>query len=145
MCEKKCFKCNEVKGLSEFYKHKQMSDGYLNKCKACAKKDTNSYAINNVEKVNGYKRKWAENNKQSKTDSNQKWRGNNPIKHVAHGKVSYAISAGKLTKPISCECCGVFTDSLHAHHCDYSKPLEVSWLCSLCHKDWHKNNDTIGG
>jgi hypothetical protein len=36
---KKCFKCGIIKSLSQFYRHKQMSDGHFGKCIACAKKD----------------------------------------------------------------------------------------------------------
>lgn len=38
--DKTCFKCNESKPLTEFYKHARMSDGHLNKCKICTRKDT---------------------------------------------------------------------------------------------------------
>ena len=36
---KVCFKCTEEKTLDNFYKHKQMSLGVVNKCKDCNKKD----------------------------------------------------------------------------------------------------------
>lgn len=40
MKSKICFKCGVDKPLTDYYAHKKMGDGYLNKCKQCTKKDT---------------------------------------------------------------------------------------------------------
>lgn len=55
------------------------------------------------------------------------------------GAVSVAVKSGKLVKPSCCVLCG---DSLfiEAHHEDYSKPLEVRWLCRYCHNLVHHPN-----
>ena len=52
-------------------------------------------------------------------------------KFRARQAVSRAIKAGKLSRGpcVKCEA----TDKIQAHHPDYSKPLEVVWLCPKCH------------
>jgi hypothetical protein len=43
--EKKCFKCDTILPICEFYKHNKMPDGHLNKCKNCTKKDIKNREI----------------------------------------------------------------------------------------------------
>lgn len=61
---------------------------------------------------------------------------NNPAKAKAHRAVGNAVYRGRLTKPEACERCGI-VGLLHGHHTDYSRPLDVQWLCPLCHKGAH--------
>ena len=53
---KVCFKCFAEKPLSDFYVHKAMADGHLNKCKDCTKKDVFRHREMNLEKVREYDR-----------------------------------------------------------------------------------------
>ena len=52
--------------------------------------------------------------------------------------VGYAIKCGKLIEE-PCEVCGE-VDHVHAHHDDYAKPMDIRWLCSVHHKQWHSDN-----
>jgi hypothetical protein len=58
-----------------------------------------------------------------------------PERISARQKVGRAIKSGKLTRG-PCEVCGE-TDQVFAHHEDYSKPLEVNWLCRKHHREKH--------
>jgi hypothetical protein len=63
-----------------------------------------------------------------------------PQKEAARKMVTFAIKGGYLIKPEECEDCGSPTPSLdlHGHHEDYSKPLDVEWLCRGCHGKRHR-------
>ena len=132
---KKCFKCGVEKDLGEFYKHKQMSDGHLNKCKGCAKNDSTKHRNDNIEKIREYDR--GRGNRQS-IEYLHEYRNKFPLKYKAHSMVNSAIKSMKLFKE-ACGECGSDKNT-HAHHDDYSKPLNVRWLCAACHSQWHRDN-----
>ncbi len=48
-----------------------------------------------------------------------------------------ARERGKIKVPSKCEICNNKT-KLHGHHEDYSKPLEVRWVCRPCHRKIHR-------
>jgi hypothetical protein len=50
----------------------------------------------------------------------------------AHQLVMYAVKLGMIKKPSECEICKG-NIRIEGHHDDYTKPLEVRWLCKSCH------------
>ena len=71
----------------------------------------------------------------------RKWRRANPEKKRAHDAVDRAIRRGELVRG-PCEVCG---QRAEAHHDDYSKPLQVRWLCRGHHKAAHQNSHQSDG
>lgn len=140
--EKECFKCKTIKPLSAFYKHANMADGHLNKCKDCAKNDSNVHRYQNLEKVRAYDRERAKQPKRIKaaTEINKIWRASDKRRAVAHSSVARAIKKGDLVR-LPCQRCG--EKKSVAHHEDYDKPLDVVWLCQPCHKIRHKEIEII--
>lgn len=136
--QKTCFKCGAEKPLADYYRHKGMADGHLNKCKSCTKNDTWQRRHNSSarDRVLEYDR--ARGNRQS-ADYLREYRKRYPKKYRAHSSVSKAIRDGKLERQLKCEeCASDF--HVEAHHDDYDKPLDVRWLCAACHKQWHATN-----
>ena len=64
----------------------------------------------------------------------------NRPKNQARDAVSRALEDGRLHKPSFCTRCHVPTSALEAHHKDYSRRLEVRWLCSPCHSIEHPHS-----
>jgi hypothetical protein len=62
------------------------------------------------------------------------WNGKSRDKLEAHAAVRVALRQGLLRRG-NCEICGSFR--VDAHHENYSRPLEVRWLCRRHHQALH--------
>jgi len=61
---------------------------------------------------------------------------------AARSQVAKAVREGRLQRR-SCEVCGSMRSA--AHHPDYTKPLDVRWLCAKHHAEEHARIRKIGG
>lgn len=66
-------------------------------------------------------------------ENTKRWKARNPDKLRAEYAVADAIQRGTLTRQ-PCTVCG---EKAQAHHADYTRPLEVQWLCPLHHARQH--------
>lgn len=55
--------------------------------------------------------------------------------------INYHIATGNLKRPKICPKCKESSKKVEAHHEDYSKPLEIKWLCRGCHASLHQQID----
>lgn len=139
---KACSKCGETKPLDAFYKHPMMSDGRLGKCAECVRADVRSNRAARLEYYRAYDRARA-NEPHRKADRLARAKAHpkprpepNPQKRAARVALGNALRDGGVRKPPECEVCAVSGD-LHGHHEDYSKPLDVIWVCTACHAFIH--------
>lgn len=135
---KTCKKCGESLPIEDFYKHKMMGDGYLSFCKTCVKQRVAAHREANLERVREYDRQRASDPRRvaAVKQYEKRWNSANPDAKLAHGRVSYAVRRGVLDKPDCCPRCGSVR-AIVAHHQDYSRPLDVEWLCQACHVQLH--------
>lgn len=131
---KTCFKCHAVFSLSEFYTHSEMADGHLGKCKRCTKKDVSARyrATRPAKAAYERERNARPERKRQVAECQRRRRAREPAKTKAHNAVSNAIRDGRLHRQ-PCQLCGAA--KVQAHHPDYSKPLDVEWLCFKCHRE----------
>ena len=62
-----------------------------------------------------------------------------PEKATARQILNRAVRRGEIVKPSVCSQCyrGGEYSRIEGHHDDYSRPLEVVWLCAVCHRRKH--------
>ena len=134
---KKCFACQSVLPISEFYKHPKTADGYLGKCKSCQRESILQNRIKNLERIRKYDRDRGKEPERRKASNlvSRRWRASDPRIMRCHNAVARAVKAGRLQKQ-PCERCSAM--KVLAHHENYNDPLNIMWLCQPCHKQRHK-------
>jgi hypothetical protein len=130
---KKCKGCCKVLPLSDFpltrvgWNKEELRKIPMNYCNACK---------NERQRISYQKHK--EKRCQNRRDDydRQRQTGQSQASLI----VVRAIELGLFERPSFCEACGERSSNIHGHHEDYSKPLEVQWLCSKCHREEHTAN-----
>ena len=88
----------------------------------------------NKEEIAERSRQYREDHKEEVAARLRAWERANREKTRAHGIVKRALKSGLLVRPSTCEECGISGVRIEAHHADYSKPLDVEWLCVKDHR-----------
>ena len=121
--EKYCPRCKQVKLASEFYSVPSMKDGLHGLCMPCSRDYYREYQK-------------TERGRAVTMAKSRRMYEKHKEKHNARLMARQAVKTGKIIKPDYCSGC-LSEKPLQAHHEDYSKPLEVMWLCEYCHKHKH--------
>lgn len=144
-----CKLCGERKEQTEFYPFREWFDSYCKLCRCAYQR--RQYRLT-ISARKAYERsratlphrvaariKYASSDsgrastKRAVAASNARY----PEKRAARISLGNAVRDGIVSKQ-PCSVCGS-TYRIHGHHEDYSKPLDVIWLCPRHHRDLHKN------
>lgn len=130
---KTCSKCGVRKPVSKFYTRGSV-------CKEC-KKLAEKLRRRNPEtrermRIYEHERYKGQKRRQQALQYQVRGRLNNPGRAAAYSAIRTALLNGSLVK-LPCEVCG--DTNVQAHHDDYSKPLDVRWLCFKHHREFAHN------
>jgi hypothetical protein len=162
---KRCCSCQETKPFSGFRNNASKKDGKAGECRDCERVRKREQRKNwtpeqkshyrslpsvkrakaNYRKTEQYKlaaRPGERRRRQHKYRADPEYRAKviaklkaakTPEKNRARRALGRALTKGKIQK----QPCACGNTRAHGHHEDYSKPLEVTWLCASCHSKLH--------
>ena len=144
-----CKKCEKNLEDSEFYygrreckkclsiSRKDYKNEWREKNKERVKKVVHENYLKNKEKVLERSKRWRENNKETFKKSWKKSDEKFPLKKPARRILRYYLEIKEIVRPENCDKCFKKCKP-DAHHLDYTKPLDVLWLCKSCHGREHR-------
>ena len=115
-----------------------MADGHLGKCKSCCRAYAKQARRDDPEKFEARERaRYVGERRRRIFGAAAVRRASRGPENTARTAVGNAVRDRRLQKPTACSCCGREGVRIEAHHDDYSKPLDVRWLCCRCHRRHH--------
>lgn len=139
-----CVACNRSLPESDFYASNR------SRCRACCLEYMRAYRAKRRAESAGsrspdwkrktadiaaYRRAWAAAHPGYATRKKREWLERNADRARARARYRDALKSGRLVRQ-PCEVCGA--EKVDGHHDDYSKPLEVRWLCREHHLQAHR-------
>ena len=128
----KCVRCEIGKAPDDFYSKDRT-------CKECrralvkANRDLNADYYREYDRLRAGRADRQANNRLVTAE----WRARNPTERAAQVAVGNAVRDGRLFKWPACAMPDCNSTKPVAHHPDYSRPLDVVWLCQAHHKQAH--------
>ena len=118
---KTCSFCHQELPADDFNYDRSSLDGLASHCRKCG-----------IE----YKQKHYEHNEGEYYARNVEQRKMHPERMRAYQVVEAAVRSGEIDRPENCSKCGE-TGMIVAHHNDYDRPLDITWLCLSCDRQLH--------
>lgn len=149
-----CRLCGVEKLFDSFYKHPSSKTGYDSKCKECAKAMIKAARERNPEHYRAFDKARAnrpdrvlarkayqktEDGKKAVYRAHKAYQARAPERRAAHIIVGNAIRDKRLMPWPKCAIPNCECEKVEAHHSDYSRTLDVVWLCNKHHREAHKN------
>lgn len=139
---KLCVRCKKIKDIEQFNNNKRCKDGKYYYCKPCKSEISKSEARRHRKDYLRRSHKFRSTPKGKATVKRvyDNLKINRPEVYRARVILNKTIRTGRL-KRLPCEVC--LEPNGHAHHEDYSKPLDVIWLCRRHHQDLHNSRRQV--
>lgn len=130
-----CPGCTEMKPSQCFARNRTRKSGFARLCKDCTKPYSQEYRSVHRQDHANYIRSWrkSEKGKFSRRLEQKSQRAKYPEKDYARRALRQAVKGGRVIK-LPCQYCG--NPNSQGHHKDYSRPLDVIWVCYKHHREY---------
>ncbi len=136
MDTKKCSRCGRELPITEFNWRNRSKGKRHGVCRSCFSEYNRARYASDRERFKTAVLEYKAANPKKVLETRLKTNAKHPTKQNARKCVEAALACGEIARPDVCWGCGCSSDEhrIEAHHHDYARPLDVTWLCTPCHR-----------